>query len=94
MSGYSHGSMMYRPCACQGVVWQKPEKVATASSFTIVYEKSEGKSIEHSIAKTFLRRNNSPCSKYVIYFSSVTYFIPAILYLLARFLRISNNKIS
>ena len=45
--------------------------VATASSFTIVYEKSEGKSIERSIAKTFPRRNNSPCSKYVIYFYSV-----------------------
>ena len=34
------------------------KKVATASSFTIVYEKSEGKSIKRSVAKTFFRRNS------------------------------------
>ena len=68
-------------------------KVAMASSFTIVYEKSEGKSIERSIAKIFPRWNNSQCSKYVIYFYPVTYFIPAILYLLARFICISIKKI-
>ena len=56
------------------------KKVATASSFAIVYEKSEGKSIKCSIAKIFPRRNNSPCSKYVIYFYPVTYFIPALLF--------------
>ena len=33
-------------------------KVVTPWSFTIVYEKSEGKSIERSIAKTFPRQNN------------------------------------
>ena len=64
-------------------------KVATASSLTIVYEKSDGKSTKRSIAKTFHRWNNSPCSKYVIYFYPVTYFIPVLLYLSARFLRIS-----
>ena len=35
---------------------------------------------------SFPRRNNSPCSKYVILLPS-NLFIPAILYLLARFLR-------
>ena len=53
------------------------EKVATASSFTIVYKKSEGKSIERSIAKTFPKWNNLPCCKYVMYFCLVTYFIPS-----------------
>ena len=64
------------------------KKIATASSF-MLYKKSEGKSIECSIAKTFPRQNNSPCSKYVIYFYPVTYFIPA---LLTRFLRIIIKK--
>ena len=44
------------------------KKVATASSFTTVYEKSEGKSMKRFIAKTFPRQNNLPCSKHVIYF--------------------------
>jgi len=34
------------------------EKVATVSSFMIVYKKSEGSSIECSIAKTFPEWNN------------------------------------
>jgi len=68
------------------------EKVATASSFMIVYEKSEGNSIERSIAKTFPEWNNSPYFKYVIYFCLVTYFV--ILCLSVWFFRISIYKIS
>ena len=76
--------------AWSGKNWKN---VATASSFTIVYEKGEGKSIEHSIAKTFPRQNNLPCSKYVIYCCPVTYFIPVLLYLLARFLLLALKKV-
>jgi len=36
------------------------EKFATASSFIIAYEKSEGNSIECSIAKPFPEQNNFP----------------------------------
>ena len=77
--------------AWSGKNWKK---VATASSFTIVYEKSEGKSTKCSITKTFPKRNNLPCCKYVIYmyFYLVTYFVPAILYLSVRFLCISILK--
>ena len=79
---------------CSKKAWsgKKWEKVATASSFTIVYEKSERKRIEHSIAKTFPKWNNLPCRKYVIYFYLVAYFISALLYLSVRFLCISIKK--
>jgi len=48
------------------------EKVATASSFTTVNEKSEGNSIEHSIVKTFPEWNNSKYVNYVTYLYLVT----------------------
>ena len=46
--------------------------MATASSFTIVYEKSEGKTIGRSIAKTFPIGGITRHAAYVIYFYPVT----------------------
>ena len=48
--------------------------------------KSEGKSIERYITKTFPERSSLPCNKYVVYFYQVTYFMIAMLYLSVRFL--------
>ena len=61
----------------QAKVWSSKnlEKVATASSFTIVHRKSEGKSIEGYITKTFPEGSSLPCNKYVMYFYQVTYIL-------------------
>ena len=70
-------------------VWSSKnlEKVAMASNFAIVHRKSEGKSIELSITKTFPEGSSLPWNKYVMSFYPVTYFMTAMLYLSVRFLR-------
>jgi len=62
--------------------WHFITSVKTGNkSFTIVYEKSEGNSIEHSMVKTFPKWNNLPWNKHVMYFYLVPYFTAVPLYL-------------